>query len=506
MLTFEGLFVALLALLGALSCLVAGHLVLLETSRTRLDDYANDVLTHGIVVATQSIRVLRAVEAGRDPFCSDANLADLRYLLFQNEYLHDIGRVRDGRLVCSAIWGRLKEPIVLPPPQRRQSNNDLLWANIEGPADPRVVVDMAGFGSAVVFTAPTAFKIYEKPAAGLSVELLTIDGRHIFRAFGDTAGLAERFAQGPAEQEFGPRLTTSRCNMQLDICVVAALSNVSILQQPAPIWIGAAASGAVSLGLLGIALVVRWRTQASLPQRIRRALARGRLNVVYQPLVRLQDERMVGVEALARLTDEQSEIISPEAFIPIAEEAGLMASITRKVIRMSLQDMRARLLGAEPFHVHINLAAEDVLDPSLCTDLNGEVDRLGIPRGRVVLEITERTTADHAALLQGVERFRKEGYRFFIDDFGTGYSNLAYLAKLPITGIKVDKMFTKAIGKAAVSSMIVDKICLIASELDLELVAEGVETREQADHILALHPQAIAQGWLFGMPVAAENL
>ncbi len=505
-LTLQGLFVLALALLGAALSLVVGQLVLLELSRDRLEDYADDVLAHGVIVASQNMRVLRIVQAGREPFCSDTNLTDLRYLLFQNEYLHDIGRIRDGYLVCSAIWGRLKEPISLPPPQRQQANGDRLWVNIEGLADHRVMVDMAGFGSAVTFTAPTAFKLYEKPAVGLSALLLTADGQHIFRAFGDTAGLRQRFTEGAPDLELGPRLTTSRCDPAIDVCVVAALSNVSILQQEVPIWAGAAGSGGLTLGLLGVALVLRWRSQSSLPQRVRRAVARGRLRVVYQPLVRLQDEHTVGVEALARLTDEHNEAISPEIFIPAAEAMGLMPTITRQVIHMSLQEMRSRLRGTPPFHVHINLAVADVLDPSLCDDLNEEVDRLGIPRDRVVLEITERSTADHTELRQGVEHFRKEGYRFFIDDFGTGYSNLAYLAKLPITGIKLDKMFTKAIGKAAVSSTIVEKICLIASELDLELVAEGVETREQADHVLALNPDAIAQGWLFGKPVPADQL
>lgn len=101
--------------------------------------------------------------------------------------------------------------------------------------------------------------------------------------------------------------------------------------------------------------------------------------------------------------------------------------------------------------------------------------------------------------------FNRLDYKFFIDDFGTGYSNLAYLAKLPIDGIKVDRMFTQAIGTEAVSAEIVENICNIARRLDLKLVVEGIEKPEQSAYVLKLHPDAVGQGWLFGYPVSAAD-
>lgn len=116
-------------------------------------------------------------------------------------------------------------------------------------------------------------------------------------------------------------------------------------------------------------------------------------------------------------------------------------------------------------------------------------------------------SGDKSLTKQKMRLFRRaSGYRFFIDDFGTGYSSLAYLAELPIDGIKIDRMFTKAIGKEAVSSTIVEKICSIANELGVRLIVEGVEEQQQADHILRLHPQAVGQGWLFGRPMTAGAL
>ena len=502
----DRIVVLVFAVLSAGMFLALGQLVVLQVSRPRLDEYLDNVLARSVAVAAAGAQVIRAEEASPNRICSDKDLEEMRYTLFVNEYLGDIGRLVDGKVACTAGWGRLPEPSGLPPPQRQQASGITLWANVPSPTDPRLVVDMASRDSVVVFTAPTAFKSLRRPGGGFAAVVLTQDGAHIFQSFGDAAGLPSLLEAPRAPFELGPRLTASACAPTMDICAVAALSNVDILRQPVPVWLGASVAGAFTGGCLGLALNLRHRAMSSLPQQIRRAVAFGRLQVVYQPLVRLKDERIVGVEALARLSDDHGRMISPDIFIAVAEESGFIGIISRAVIRSALAQMRDRLRGADEFHVHINLAVADLLDPTLLKHLDDEVNRLGIPPSRVVLELTERSSADYDRLLDAVERFRGRGYKFFIDDFGTGHSNLAYLAKLPINGIKIDKMFTKAIGKAAVSSAIVETICAMAGDLHQELVVEGVETREQAEHMLKLFPDAIGQGWLFGRPVPPQLL
>lgn len=501
----DGSLIGAMAAIGAALALMVGQIVLIHISEVRLRAYADEIFKHSVEVATMSIGIFAAVEEPPNPVCSDADLNALRYLLFHKEYLYDIGRKRNGELLCSAGWGRFAAPLKLPQPHRLQPNGDEIWANEKSVVDPRLTVDMAAHGSVVVFTSPTAFKPYEKPDAGFSALVLTHDGAHVYRSFGESGGLAERLAAVP-RYEIGPRLTTSECVDEPDICVVAALSGVDILDQSPVVWSGIAGIGGASAGLFALGALLWHRALSSPSQQLRRALADGRLSVAYQPLVRIADGRLIGVEALARLSDERGGMITPDLFIGIAEEAGLIGTIVRTVVRTALSEMEPWLTGAEPFHVSVNLTAADVVDREIHMFLDEMAASRGIQTGRIIVEITERSTTDHERLIEGVKAFRQRGYGVFIDDFGTGHSNLAYLAKLPISGIKIDRVFTQAIGKEAVSSTIVEKICAIAAVLDVELVVEGIETVAQASCIRDLFPGAIGQGWLFGRPTGAETL
>ena len=501
------LWVATAAVFGAVAALVLAQFVLQVFYADRLASYATQVLNQADAVAGASIASLKAERRVSGALCSDEDLAELRHARFESEYLYDLGRVQDGRITCTAEWGRITDAVTLSPPHRRQANGDELWHDVPHPMDARVTVDMARNGSVIVLTGPRVFEVFETPPEGFSALLLTRDGKHVFRRFGDTAGLADVFRDPPHRGSLlRSQLTHFQCSRDYDICVVTAASHVNILQQPFLAWLGIAGIGALAGGGLAQTLMMRRRMMSSLPQQVRRAVACGRLHPVYQPLVSLHDRRVVGAEVLARLTDDQGMAIAPDVFIPIAEEIGLIGSITRIVIHEALAEMRPWLTGAADCYLSINLSAADVADATLRDYLDKETARAGVAHQRVVLEITERSTTEPGRLVEGITRLRASGYRFFIDDFGTGYSSLAYLAELPIDGIKIDRMFTKAIGKEAVSSTIVEKICSIANELGVRLIVEGVEEQQQADHILRLHPQAVGQGWLFGRPMTASAL
>jgi len=491
---------------GILAAFALSQIVLTWAGDARLEEYQDELLDHAVEVAQSSRNALSTVNASDALMCSDADLNEMRHLSFGSEYLRDVGRIMDGAIVCTALWDRLSPPAKLPPPQRIQHENDMLWTNITEIGELRLKVDMAARGTAIVFTSPVAFKAYEMRGDNFSAYVLTRDGQHIYRSFGETAGLNASATQRTPWYDFNPRRIASKCSSEVDICVTAALANINVLRLSSQALLGIGFLGAITGASFGVASVLRDRTLSSLPQRIARGVADGRLSVVYQPLVNMKDGSPVGFEALARLTNEHGESIPPEVFISTAEETGLIGKITRIVIRTALADMECKLLGRSDFHLSFNLCVSDILDRSLCTFLDEEVARLGISPKQIILEITERSTVNHGELVEAMEVFRKSGYQFYVDDFGTGYSSLAYLAKLPINGIKIDRMFTQAIGTQAVISAIVQNICSIADTLGVKLVVEGVETREQAAYILKLHPDAIGQGWLYGKPQKPKNL
>jgi len=123
----------------------------------------------------------------------------------------------------------------------------------------------------------------------------------------------------------------------------------------------------------------------------------------------------------------------------------------------------------------------------------------------VGLELTERSTADHKTAVHALAQFKNTGHVMYIDDFGTGYSSLAYLHELHVDAIKMDRAFTRTVGTGAVTASVVPQILEMAAQLDLLVVVEGIETREQAEYFRAAGRGILGQGWLFGMPVPASQ-
>lgn len=499
-------FLLLMALVGAGIALGVGQYALLRVARAQLNNYTDALLRQSADVAAVSIDTFGAVAAAHDPICSDANLAEMRYRAFQHKELYDIGRIGDGKLLCTAHWGRFAAPLPLQAPQRREANGDMLWRMVPHAADARIVIDMAAHGSVIVFTSPTIFESYEKFDPSFSSLTLTHDGQHIYRSLGDTEGLLERFRKGPAAFERGGRLTSSACDKTVDVCVVTALVNDNLVVRSPLTAVEVGGAGAMAALLFGWIAIRRRRHQSVPAEQLRRAIADGRLAVAYQPLVSIRDGRMIGVEALLRVSDEEGNAIPAEVIVNIAEQAGLIGAVTRIVLSEALEEMARRLTGMEEFQLSINVSPSDVTDLTFHRYLEKETERLRVPCHRIVLELTERSATNEEKLLSGVAVLRSLGYGLYIDDLGTGYSSLAYLSKLPISGVKVDKIFTQSIGRESVISTICEKICAIADTLGVDVVLEGIETADQADYFRELHPEAIGQGRFWGMPVRGEQL
>lgn len=501
----ECILIALSAVAGVVLVLILGQLELIRLSYLQLNDYREDLLSHSVEVANDGRDALAVVNSSKHELCSDEDLTEIRLLAFQAHFLRDVGRVRNNQIICTALWGRLASPQPLPPADWEVDGEHRLWANAEHIGEHSTSVNMVAHGSGIAFTSPIAFAHFKRVDPNLSAHVLSRDGNYIYRSLGDVSHLGTERPSKLAWYDLRSRRLVSSCSDELDICVIAGLTGISMLQQPIGLLLAIIGFGTVAGGGVGLG-VVRWRRgHLSLPQQIRRSIALGRLNVVYQPLVRLHDEKIIGAEVLARLFDDLYNPISPDVFIPIAEDMGIIRDLTRRVITRALDEMAPVLKANEDFYLSINVSVEDVLDRELSDFLEAEVKRHGLTADRIVLEITERSTARHDHLIEGMRSFCKRGYEFFIDDFGTGYSNLAYLAKLPISGIKIDRMFTQAIGTEAVSAEIVENICSIARRLELKLVVEGVETSEQASYVENLYPDAVVQGWLFGHPVSVTD-
>ncbi|MFE8032024.1 putative bifunctional diguanylate cyclase/phosphodiesterase [Thiohalocapsa marina] len=247
--------------------------------------------------------------------------------------------------------------------------------------------------------------------------------------------------------------------------------------------------------------------QQRLEQSLRRALENGGIEVHYQPKVRLVDGHIVGLEALVRWTDAERGVVPPGHFIPLAERTGLIVQLGERVLETALRQLaRLHHLGHDDLHVAVNLAALQFQQPNLVERIDGLIHASGVPAAALELEITETTMMrdiDHAIAV--MTRLRERGSHVTIDDFGTGYSSLEYLKRFPIDGLKIDQSFVRDLASDANDAAIVSAIIAMARTLQLEVVAEGVETAAQWDY-LRRHGCQLAQGYYFSKPLPADEL
>jgi diguanylate cyclase (GGDEF)-like protein/PAS domain S-box-containing protein len=248
--------------------------------------------------------------------------------------------------------------------------------------------------------------------------------------------------------------------------------------------------------------VVRFTLSAALPA----AMDREEFYVDYQPLVRLGDERTVGVEALVRWQHPQLGRLGPDRFIDLAEETGLIVPLGRWVLRTACAQAKSWLdkFGVDAPFVSVNLAVRQSREPALVDDVRAVLAETGLPPSQLQLELTESAimgTADGP--LDALRALSDMGVRIAIDDFGTGYSNLAYLRHLPVNELKIAGSFVEGLRAAdrtdPVDAQIVATLVTLAHALGLTVTAEGVETPAQAERLRRIGCDS-GQGWLFARP------
>ncbi len=237
-----------------------------------------------------------------------------------------------------------------------------------------------------------------------------------------------------------------------------------------------------------------------------RAINEGELRVHYQPKIDLRSSSVVGVEALVRWAHPEHGMVPPDEFIELAEVSGLVRELTRQVIEQSVQQLRMWDDQGVHLTVAVNLSVKNFSDPDLPMWVERCLDRAQIDPGRLMLEITESEVMDDIVLALGVlERLSALGVRSSIDDFGTGYSSLSYLRQLPIDEIKIDRSFVGTMAVNQSDTVIVRSIIELGHNLELDVVAEGVEDEWTLDSLRSLGCDQ-AQGYYFSRPVPAEEI
>jgi diguanylate cyclase (GGDEF)-like protein len=244
----------------------------------------------------------------------------------------------------------------------------------------------------------------------------------------------------------------------------------------------------------------------ALAAELRRAIEEEQLVLYYQPKAALASGLVVGVEALVRWEHPERGLVPPNDFIPVAERTGLIKPLSRYVLGVALRQCRDWNAEGRDLHVAVNLTIPDLLDLTLPDYIAGLLGETGVRADQLELEITESTIlADPFRVHQVLTRFNEMGIGLAIDDFGTGYSSFAYLKRLPVQTIKIDRSFVMGMCEDESDATIVRSTVDLARNLGLGVVAEGVESQEIWD---ALHAQgcSLAQGYFISRPVPADEL
>ena len=239
---------------------------------------------------------------------------------------------------------------------------------------------------------------------------------------------------------------------------------------------------------------------------LQHAIDAGDLVVYYQPILGLNDLRVRGFEALARWQHPEKGLLGPGAFIPIAEETGLIFELGAHVIQTVCRQLAEWKAARHPLAwVSVNLSAHQFKIDHLVSDIMRYIVEAGADPSRLVVEITEGTAAEHPErAFEMMTKLREHGIRIALDDFGTGYSSMSYLKRFPIDTLKLDRTFIKGLPESQDDAAIATTVINMAKSLGMKVVAEGVEDERQA-MFLRLQQCDEVQGFLYGKPMPARN-
>jgi len=285
----------------------------------------------------------------------------------------------------------------------------------------------------------------------------------------------------------------------------AALSAEELLRRADLTMYDAKSGGPGGIATYSVASDHRVQQVVSMRQQVEQALRHERLLLHLQPLVDLQGGAVVSAEALVRLHTATDDLITPDTFIPVAERAGLLVPIERWVMARSLQLLADWQADGQPWGMAINVSPQHLEQEHLAEDLLRLQQACAVDLTGLTLDITETVLLQsHARVLHNLTALREAGVRIALDDFGTGYSSLAWLSSFPIDVVKLDRSIVAGLGADARRTTMVQGFVRVFQDLGLSVVAEGIETEQQRQALLAMGC-SLGQGFLFGRPTPQQQ-
>ncbi|MDR6431547.1 EAL domain-containing protein [Brucella pseudogrignonensis] len=502
--------ICIMLLLGAIAGKWAGDQFRLFDEEKDMDAYMTVLMTQANRIVNSAKETLSKVNQSPYALCSSDDKRYMRELLFAAYHIKDIGRLEHDMLQCSTLLSdvvttkpRSKEDVLLKDGVYVYKDQELITAGSHGP--------IFGRNTGNLVLSALAFDAVHVPQYDFAIFMTNSDRTQYAKLYSNPDAFPENisnsFIPTNSMRSFGVTngvLQQKACDDETGVCVAIATSESwsDHTDELLPFVF-------TSLGLLvGGGVAIGWtfyrNRDRSLVSLLKKALKANELALVYQPVVNLGDEKIIGFEALIRWEITKGDFVPPDLFVARAEAAGVGHLITAYVLDNVIEEMGDLLRQQRALYINVNITSGDLQSPDFIQSLEARLSDAGIQPQQIGLELTERTAVDFAKASSGIKALREKGYKVYIDDFGTGYSSLAYLGELQVDAIKIDKAFTRTLGGEAETVSIVPQIIAMAHQYGLGIVVEGIETGEQVRCLRDICTNLSGQGWFFGKPVNAS--
>jgi len=484
--------VAIVSTLLVLLSLYAVNAVIVGQQKSNQREISHTLLRYSEDLSQSVALALKSITTQG---CDKSSLDSYRQIKLDSLYFGDIGFIENGKIVCTAFWGKLATPIALPTELHKTPRGFLL---AQFSRKDFFTGNAAIYNNIIIFTSRYAYDKFTPVTASYSLSATTKD---LSRTFFTTA---PELTQQSWLHSTLFTLTLTRCSAFWDLCVIVTHHDAGLASLPPFIF----ALLAVILYFIWVAITLfifrLYEDRFSLERTLIKAVLTNTISVNYQPIIRIHDQKIVGVEVLSRWRDQKQGDVSPELFIPLIKKIGLYKKYYCNIIEKSLSEI-APLAIKHQLIVSLNVGRKEIEDGQFIHVLQRVCMANHLPLSLVKVELSEKAVSS-ADILEGFcQELKALGVKISIDDFGVQNSNLARLSLLEYDEIKIDKSLVDGISEHYKQNIFVIFSDALA-KLNKTLVFEGVENEIQYRFIADRYPDALIQGWYFSKSLTRSEL
>ncbi|MCG0458860.1 EAL domain-containing protein [Enterobacter cloacae complex sp. ECC445] len=459
-----------------------------------LENYASRVQIRTDRVVAQAKEALNHLQGFQGAPCSPLQLREMRRAAFSWRYVQEVIYIDNLQPLCSSLE-QTSHANPFPPPMRITEDGYSAWLTAQNDLGFHRYMTVLGKGHYLVMVDPASL-VDVIPFGDIAVDAALVgSATHLIFASSNPLDPHVRDTIGGTEMtsiEYKGSMYVMKPIPELGFTIVAWAALKPLAEtwhRQLLFWL----PFGMLISLLAALFVLRILRRIQSPRnRLLDAINSRDFVVHYQPIVALCSGKIVGAEALARWPQPDGSSLSPDIFVPLAEQTGLISQLTQLVIEKVFEDMGAWLHLHADRHISINLAPADLTSGTLPPLLSQLLNKWQVHPKQIALELTERGFADPKISAPAIAALRRSGHPVYIDDFGTGYSSLSYLQDLDVDTLKIDKSFVDALEYKNVTPHIIE----MAKSLKLAMVAEGIETEGQLAW-LHRHGVQYGQGWYY---------